>query len=78
MSDFEVGKKLYLSREIIEPACGDHPEFLLGRFGEQVEIKSIESDHPYPYSVEGPTNRGKEWRAEAKDLMRTKPFNHNC
>ena len=71
----EVGEHYYLSREIIEPACEDHPAFLMGARGEKVKL--IEHDPTrteYPYLVEGPTNPGKPWRACRDDLMRTKPM----
>lgn len=71
----EPGDRMYLAREIIEYACEDHPEFLLGREGEQVEVLAYEPAHkPYPYLVQGPTNPGKPWRASRTDLMFTKPM----
>ena len=66
---FEVGSYAYLAREVTEPACGDHPMFLLGKKGERVKILG-KDDHRYPYTVEGPTNPGKPWRAEAADMMK--------
>lgn len=74
---FEVGGTAYLAREIVEPASGDHPAFLMGVKGEQVKILAIDEDRHYPFTVEGSTNPGKPWRAESNDLMRTKPFAHN-
>ncbi len=77
MSVFEVGEFAYLARQIIEPACEDHPDFLMGEKGERVEILEVRDTGIYPYLVEGPTNKGKPWKACAKDLMMTKPFSHN-
>lgn len=71
----EPGDRMYLAREIIEYATGDHPEFLLGQKGEQVEVLAYEpANQPYPYLVQGPTNPGKPWRARRTDLMFTKPM----
>jgi len=71
---FEAGAEVYLTKEIIEPACGDHPDFLMGRKGEKVIILEVDENHHYPYSVEGPTNPGKPWRCGCSDVMRTKPM----
>jgi len=74
----KVGDKVFLSTEIIEPADEDHPAYLMGQKGEIVEIVDIEPQREtYKYSVEGPTNPGKPWRANREDLMRTKPFSFN-
>lgn len=72
-----VGDRVYLSHEIIEPACEDHPSFLMGVKGEEVEIKAVDDKHKFAYTVEGPTNPGKTWYASRTDLMRTKPFSFN-
>lgn len=74
---FEIGESAYLAREIVEPASGDHPAFLMGKKGELVKILAIDPGRHYPFTVEGPTNPGKPWRAESNDLMRTKPFRCN-
>jgi len=74
---FEVGDIAYLAKKIIEPACGDRPQLLMGRKGERVEIREINESDEYKYTVEGPTNEGKPWRAKSKDLMRTKPMRFN-
>ncbi len=71
----KVGCFMYLSKEIIEPACEDHPEFLMGEKGEKVKVLKINpSTSTYPILVEGPTNPGKPWYANASDLMHTKPI----
>lgn len=74
---FEINSHAYLVKEIVEPACGDHPAFLMGRKGERVKILSKDGNTTYPYSVEGPTNPGKSWKACASDLMLTKPMAFN-
>lgn len=71
---FEVGNFAYLSKTIIEPACGEHPSFLMGYHAEKVKILEIDFSQKYPYTVEGPSNPGKPWRAEGKDLMFTRPL----
>ena len=71
---FEIGSKPYLAREIIDQATGDHPAFLLGQKGEQVEVIEYDEDRLYPYVVEGPTNAGKKWLAKSSDLMFNRPM----
>jgi hypothetical protein len=72
------GDKVYLAREIVEPADGDHPTFLMGVQGEQVTIVDYLPERPtLKYLVEGPTNPGKPWYATREDLMYTKPFYFN-
>lgn len=70
---------MYLARDIVEPACGDHPAFLMGRKGEKVIIRKIyPADEKYAqalYSVESiETNPGKTWWAWEEDMMFTKPM----
>ena len=70
----EVGSEMYLSAMIVEPACEDHPEFLLGKMGEKVKVCEIIIPDQL-YSVEAlETNPGKHWKAYACDLMWTKPM----
>ena len=71
---FGLGTKPYLAREIVEPATGDHPAFLMGQKGEQVEILDYKEGATYPYRVEGPTNAGKPWLAKSSDLMFSRPM----
>ena len=70
----DKGNFVYICREIIEPACGDHPAFLMGQEGERVQIIEVDNKKAFPYTVEGPTNLGKPWGARREDLMRTKPI----
>ena len=73
--EFKTGGYAYLSREIVEPATGDHPAFLMGAFAEKVKI--IEKTYGQEFLVEGPSNPGKPWFCETRDLMFTKPFKGN-
>lgn len=74
---FEVGDYAYLGREIVEPACCDHPAFLMGQKGERVRIVEKVKHKECRYLVEGPTNAGKPWYASGDELMRTKPIPGN-
>lgn len=74
---FEIGSSAYLAREIIEPATGDHPAFLMGEKGEQVKVVGYSESSHYPYEVEGSTNPDKLWLALADDLMFSRPMNGN-
>ena len=71
---FDIGDCAYLSKEITEPACGDHPAFLMGAKGEKVKIIDKRTGSRLGYLVEGPTNKGKPWRAGTDDLMYSKPM----
>lgn len=70
----EAGDYVYLTHEVIEPATGDHPMLLMGRKGERVRIVDKFNQGEYPFLVEGPTNPGKPWFANSKDLTWTKPI----
>jgi len=75
MNIFKQGDSVYLAHDIIDPASGDHPAFLLGRKGEKVVIVRVyKNKTAYPYEIEGETNSGSTWFASSKDLMHTKPF----
>lgn len=67
---FKPGDTARLVDVIVEPACGDHPAFLMGRKGERVKIIEART-YPgkLPYLVEGPTNKGKPWWAGDCDLV---------
>ena len=52
----KVGDFVHLKREIIEPATGDHPAFVLGRKNEKVQIISIAAGAVYPYLVSNKLN----------------------
>ena len=68
--DFEIGSEQTLARDIVEPATGDHPQFLMGRKGERVKIIGYDPNPVlYPYLVEGPTNPKKLWRANRVDFL---------
>ena len=69
-----VGDELVLTADIIEPASGDHPEFLLGKKNEIVKVLKCEPiQGVYAYLVEGPTNPGKPWRAGVGDFTPKPP-----
>jgi hypothetical protein len=69
-----VGDEVVLTDDIIEPANGDHPEFLLGKKNETVKILKRETiQGVYAYLVEGPTNPGKPWRAGVGDFTLKTP-----
>ncbi len=45
------GTRIRFPRTIIEPACGDHPEFLMAAAGDMGEVVSCDRGLPFPYSV---------------------------
>ena len=64
-----IGDKRTLKRDVVEPACGDHPAFLMGREGEVVKIVDITERKDYSILVEGEkTNIGKPWWASEDDF----------
>lgn len=64
-----VGDTATLAREIVVPATGDHPAFLMGKKGEVVTVVKLHDVGVYPYIVEGPTNPGKPWAACDVDFL---------
>ena len=68
-NEIDVGDVKTLSHDVIEPACGDHPAFLMGREGEQVEILEITKRKDYNILVEGSTNPKKPWWANKDDFI---------
>ncbi|MCH9735813.1 MAG: hypothetical protein K0U78_14885 [Actinomycetia bacterium] len=68
---FEEGEFAYLSRRIVEPACGDHPALLLGRFAEKVKLIDY-NENTDEWYVE--KKDGGKWHCFQKDLMYTKPL----
>jgi hypothetical protein len=40
----DVGQKVKAKTQIIEHACGDHPEFLLARVGDELEITEVDAE----------------------------------
>ena len=66
----EIGSYAYLRNEITEPACGDHPQFLMGKKGERVKI--VGTNKTYDYTVEGSTNPGKQWHVNEDELTTNK------
>jgi len=72
----EKGARVFLCREIVEPACDDHPAFLMGIKGEAVDILEIKKEawREYPILVQGTTNKNKPWYVKRSDIMFTKPI----
>ena len=70
---FNKGDTAILKRHVIEPATGDHPEFIMGMKDEVVTIIKVhDTAKEYPYLVEGSiTNKGKQWRACDSDFKET-------
>lgn len=65
----EIGDEVVLVDDIIEPACGDHPAFLMGRKGEFVVIREKRTlPGRLPFLVEGPSNPGNPWWAGPGDF----------
>ena len=46
-NEVQVGARIVFSRSIYEPACGDHPEFILCRKGEQGTVTGPQTSCGY-------------------------------
>lgn len=49
----EVGTEVTVRYQIIDPACGDHPDLLLAEKGDKVVVERYDQDSPWPVLVRG-------------------------
>jgi hypothetical protein len=53
MTVIEVGTEVTVRCQIIDPACGDHPDLLLAEKGDKVVVESYDPGSPWPVLVRG-------------------------
>ena len=71
----ERGDRMYLTDTIIEWENGDHPRFVMGEFGDEVEVLCVfDLRSEWPYCVKLVKDEGdKGFYVSRKELMFTKP-----
>lgn len=65
----EIGDILYVSNDIIVEACEDHPNLVIAKVGEKVEVIGVIAGNRYNLKKEN----GYTFTAKNEDLMFTKP-----
>ena len=77
MSLYAVGQTVWATKEMVTPACGDHPAFLHCRAGTELYVIEVHSGKDHPYIVSDNRDGTYPFSCSGLELMGQKPFKEN-